>query len=82
MTGGGNTTRFCVRLTSSAVLVDNKRMDAGGIELTIPSWYELPSHVRNAWAGRIELLVPAPPLMTELTGPGWVMLQSLKKQNS
>ncbi|MBN2083375.1 HDOD domain-containing protein [bacterium] len=48
-------------------------MDDGINDLTIPSWYELPSNVRGAWENRIELLVPAPPLLTEMTGPGFTL---------
>jgi len=42
-------------------------MSDGANDLTIPNWYELPGSLRSAWESRIELLVPAPPLLTELT---------------
>jgi HD-like signal output (HDOD) protein len=34
----------------------------------IPAWYDLPHHVRDEWDNKVDQLVPAPPLLTELTG--------------
>lgn len=44
-------------------------MDASGNKLIVPQWFELELDQIETWNPLLDQLVPAPPLMTELSGP-------------